>query len=136
MNEITLRDYQMEVYDKTKKALRQGYKSPLIVLPCRSGKSYIMKEIAKSANRKGNRVLILAHRLSLIRQHKELFENIDSSLTRIESVFTEVRHLGENGPVDLIIIDEAHLAMASSYIKVCEYYNCTKVGFTRKPCKA
>ena len=90
-----------------------------------------MKEMTESANKKGNHVLILAHRLSLIRQHKELFENINPKLTRIESVFTEVRHLGENGPVDLIIIDEAHLAMARSYIKVCEYYNCTKVGFTR-----
>lgn len=95
-----------------------------------------MKEIAESANKKGNHVLILAHRLSLIRQHKELFENINPNLTRIESVFTEVRHLGEKGPVDLIIIDEAHLAMASSYLKVCDYYNCTKVGFTRKSSKA
>lgn len=94
-----------------------------------------MKEIAESANKKGNKVLILAHRLSLIRQHKELFENIDSSLTRIESVFTEARHLGENGPVDLIIIDEAHLAMASSYVKICNYYNCPKVGFTGSPAR-
>ena len=31
-----LRDYQQEVYEKTKQALKKGYKSPLIVLPCRS----------------------------------------------------------------------------------------------------
>lgn len=91
-----------------------------------------MKAITQSANKKNNHVLILAHRNQLLRQHRELFDDIDWSLTRIESVFTEVRHLGENGPVDLIIIDEAHLAMASSYIKVCEYYNCPKIGFTRK----
>lgn len=61
------------------------------------GKSYIMAAIAESANKKGNHVLILAHRNSLINQHKELFENLElnNSLTRIESVFTEVRHLGE-----------------------------------------
>lgn len=94
-----------------------------------------MKAITQSSNEKGKRVLILAHRISLINQHKELFADIDWNLTRIESVFTEVRHLGENGPVDLIIIDEAHLAMASSYIKVCEYYNCPLIGFTRKSCK-
>lgn len=61
------------------------------------GKSYIMTAIAESANKKGNHVLILAHRNSLIEQHKELFKNLklNNNLTRIESVFTEVRHLGE-----------------------------------------
>lgn len=94
-----------------------------------------MKAMTESANEKGNHVLILAHRVSLIRQHKELFEDINNNLTRIESVFTEVRHLGENGPVDLIIIDEAHLAMASSYMKVCQYYNCPIVGYTGSPAR-
>lgn len=99
------------------------------------GKSYIMAAIAESANEKGNHVLILAHRNSLIEQHKELFENLElnNNLTRIESVFTEVRHLGEHGKVDLIIIDEAHISGASSYRKVCEYYNCKRVLFTATP---
>lgn len=92
-----------------------------------------MKAITQSANERGNHVLILAHRNSLINQHKELFEDIDWNLTRIESVFTEVRHLGENGPVDLIIIDEAHISGASSYEKVCEYYKCNRIGFTGSP---
>ena len=83
-----------------------------------------MKAMTESANEKGNHVLILAHRNSLINQHKELFQDINWNLTRIESVFTEVRHLGEHGKVDLIIIDEGHLSGASSYQKVCEYYNC------------
>ena len=38
MNEILLRDYQQDVYDRTQNAFKQGYKSPLIVLPCRSRK--------------------------------------------------------------------------------------------------
>ena len=36
MNENTLRDYQKDVYNKTREAFKMGYKSPLIVLPCRS----------------------------------------------------------------------------------------------------
>lgn len=36
--DIKLRDYQEYVYNKTKEAFREGYKSPLIVLPCRSRK--------------------------------------------------------------------------------------------------
>lgn len=92
-----------------------------------------MKAITESANKKGNHVLILAHRNSLLTQHKELFKDINWDLTRIESVFTEVRHLGEKGKVDLIIIDEAHISGAASYRKVCDYYNCHRIGFTRKP---
>ena len=33
--ETKLRDYQQEIYNKTKQAFRNGYKNPLIVLPCR-----------------------------------------------------------------------------------------------------
>lgn len=36
MSENTLRDYQKDVYNKTREAFKMGYKSPLIVLPCRS----------------------------------------------------------------------------------------------------
>lgn len=73
-----------------------------------SGKSYVMAAITDSGCKKGSHVLILAHRNSLLNQHKELFETLEleNSNVRIESVFTEVKHLGENGPVDLIIIDE------------------------------
>ena len=76
------------------------------------GKSYIFGKIAQDANKKGNKVLILIHRIQLKNQHKELLEEygIDKNMTRIESVFTEVNHLGEHGKVDLIIIDEAHLS--------------------------
>lgn len=102
-----------------------------------SGKSYIMAKIAQDASKKSSKVLILAHRNSLISQHKELFENLelDNSNIRIESVFTEVNHLGEHGEVDLIIIDEAHLSGAASYQKVCQYYNCLRILFTATPAR-
>ena len=135
--EIVLRNYQEDVYHRTRQAFREGAKGVCCVLPCRSGKSYVMMKMTKDANKKGNHVLILAHRNSLIGQHQELFDNLelDNNLTRIESVFTEVRHLGENGPVDLIIIDEAHLSGAASYQKVCEYYNCKRILFTGSPAR-
>ena len=119
-----LRDYQQEMYDRIKEELRthQGVCS---VLPCRSGKSYIMKEIVNNACKKGTKVLILAHRRLLLSQHSKIIEN-----ARLESVFTEVNHLGEHGRVDLIIIDEAHISGAESYQKVCKYYNCKRILFT------
>lgn len=119
-----LRDYQQKMYDKAREELK-NHNGVCIVLPCRSGKSFIMKEMVESACKKGKKVLILAHRNLLLDQHRKLIENC-----RIESVFTEVNHLGEHGKVDLIIIDEAHISGAASYKKVCEYYGCKRVLFT------
>lgn len=87
---------------------------------------------------KGN-VLVLAHRHTLISQHKELLESLGvlTDKVRVESVFTEANRLDEYKPtdVDLIIIDEAHLSEAKSYRKVCEYYNCRRVLFTATPAR-
>ena len=102
----------------------------------RSGKSYIMARMIKGA--KGN-VLVLAHRHTLINQHKELLKSLGvlTDKVRVESVFTEASRLGRYEPtdVDLIIIDEAHLSEAASYRKVCEYYKCRRVLFTATPAR-
>lgn len=119
-----MRDYQQDIYDRIREGLRH-HQGVCAVLPCRSGKSYIMKEIVEKACDKGSKVLILAHRRILLNQHAKLIQN-----ARLESVFTEVNHLGEHGKVDLIIIDEAHISAAPSYQKVCEYYDCKRVLFT------
>ena len=137
MIEIKLRDYQEKVYNDIKRAFINGSKGVCAVLPCRSGKSYVFAKISQDACKKGSHVLILAHRNSLLNQHKELFEDLElnNDNIRIESVFTEINHLGENGPVDLIIIDEAHLSGASSYQKVCQYYDCLRILFTATPAR-
>lgn len=119
-----LRDYQQIIYDEIRNALRYN-NGVCCVLPCRSGKSYIMKEIVEKACLKGSKVLILAHRRLLLNQHSQLINN-----ARLESVFTEVNHLGEHDNPDLIIIDEAHISAAASYQRVCEYYKCKRILFT------
>lgn len=119
-----LRDYQLSIYNEIRTALH-NHLNPCVVLPCRSGKSYIIKEICDKAHLKGSKVLVLAHRRLLLNQHSKLFNTC-----RFESVFTEVNHLGENGQVDLIIIDEAHISAAESYQRVCSYYNCPRILFT------
>ena len=119
-----LRDYQLTTYNEIRNALAHKL-NPCAVLPCRSGKSYIIKEICDKAALKGSNVLILAHRRLLLKQHMKLIKN-----ARFESVFTEVNHLGEHGRPNLIIIDEAHISGANSYLKVCEYYDVPVIGFT------
>ena len=119
-----LREYQQRIYDAIYKELHvcQGV---CAVLPCRAGKTYIMKEICEKAALKGSKVLILAHRKLLLRQHAKIIENV-----RFASVFTEVNHLGEYPAPNLIIIDEAHISAAASYQKVCNYYKCKRILFT------
>ncbi len=112
------------MYDEIYKKLHI-YNSVCGVLPCRSGKSWIIKEICDNAERKNSNVLILTHRRMLLRQHNELIKN-----ARFETPFTEVHHLGEHGNPNLIIIDEAHITGAASYQKICEYYKCKKILFT------
>lgn len=119
-----LRDYQQDMYNRIRKSLLT-HKGTCAVLPCRSGKSYIMKEITESACKKGSKVLILAHRRLLLEQHSKIIQN-----ARLEGVLTEANHLGEHGKVDLIIIDEAHISGSESYQKVCNYYDCKRVLFT------
>lgn len=131
-----LRDYQKDIFDKSIDAFRNGSKGVCCVLPCRSGKSYIMARMIKGA--KGN-VLVLAHRHTLINQHKELLKGLGvlTDNVRVESVFTETKRLGRytKDSVDLIIIDEAHLSEAMSYRRVCEYYDCKRVLFTATPAR-
>ena len=134
--DIMLRPYQKDIFDKSIDAFRNGSKGVCCVLPCRSGKSFVMARMIKGA--KGN-VLVLAHRHTLINQHKELLKSLGvlTDKVRVESVFTEASRLGKYTPndVDLIIIDEAHLSEAMSYRKVCEYYNCRRVLFTATPAR-
>lgn len=131
---MELRDYQLAVFNETTKAFKNGAKGVCCILPCRSGKSYIMARMIQGA--KGN-VLVLAHRHTLIKQHKKLLESLGvlTDKVRVESVFTEASRLGKYAPddVSLIIIDEAHLSEATSYRKVCEYYQCRRVLFTATP---
>ena len=134
--DITLRLYQKDIFDKSIEAFKDGAKGICCVLPCRSGKSYIMARMIKGA--KGN-VLVLAHRHTLINQHKELLKSLGvlNDKVRVESVFTEASRLGKYAPdsINLIIIDEAHLSEAASYRKVCKYYNCKRVLFTATPAR-
>ena len=133
---MELRNYQQDIFNKATEAFLKGAKGVCCVLPCRSGKSYIMARMIKGA--KGN-VLVLAHRHTLINQHKELLKGLGvlTDKVRVESVFTEASRLGRYAPEDvfLIIIDEAHLSEAASYRKVCDYYRCRRVLFTATPAR-
>jgi len=145
------RDYQQQLMDKVRLAFRAGRKRPLVVAATGAGKTVVFSAIAEGAASKGRRVLILAHRDQLIKQasnklrdngvsHGIIMARFTQNLVpkvQVGSVQTVVRRLKKIRWVpDLIIIDEAHLSAAKSYLDIlAEYPNALVIGFTGSPCR-
>ena len=159
----SLRPYQQDTLDNVYKSLRTGHKRIVVQQPPRTGKTVIMAEIAKRATAKGNRVLVVVHRQELVEQTQRTFVKwgVDMSLCRVGMVQTlwrrvkrgkNNRHgaasvsLGDthekrrtrpsviNVSPKVIIIDEAHHALAKSYKTVVEAFpDATTLMFTATP---
>lgn len=119
-----LRPYQDDILNAVRQAYREGYRRPCVVLPCGGGKSCITAEIARQATNKGNRVLFLVHRRELVDQIRNTFYGwgVDLSLCRVEMVQTACRRLNRMPEPRLIITDENHHCLASSYRKIYDAY--------------
>ncbi|MBU5439471.1 DEAD/DEAH box helicase [Tissierella sp. MSJ-40] len=131
-----LRQYQLQLINNVRQAYLQGYKSPCIVSPCGSGKSVMISEIAKKATFKKNRVLFLVHRKELKEQIADTFSwwGVDMDYVEVGMVQTVVRRLEKTIKPNLIITDENHHSLASSYRKIYDYFpNARLVGFTATP---
>lgn len=125
-----LRDYQLDLYNKTVSAFRKGYRRPLVVAPCGAGKSYLFAEMARNIQ---GEVLVLVHRNELKQQHNDLLENLGIENTRVETYQTECRRLGSHPKPLLLIVDEAHLSRSNTWTKIIEYYDTYTVGLSASP---
>lgn len=93
-------------------------------------------EIAKKTTSKGNRVLFLVHRKELKDQIAETFKwwGVNMDLVEVGMVQTIVRRLEKTEEPQLIITDENHHSLATSYKKIYKYFpNARLVGFTATP---
>ena len=131
-------DYQKRLVDEARQAFLDGYKFPVIVSPCGSGKSVVIAEIARLTTERGNKVLFLVHRRELIEQIKDTFtkSGVVMENVRFGMVMTIRNHI-EKGTIerpDLIITDESHHALAKSYRIIYDYFkHVPKLGFTATP---
>ena len=147
---LTLRDYQQQGVDNIRQSYIEGKQSPLFVLPTGGGKTVVFCHIAQQTSSRNKRVLILVHRVELLRQTSKALTKsgvkhglINPKYTpdlfapvQVASVQTLVRRLDKIEPPDLIIIDEAHHANAGSWKKVIEAYPKAKIlGVTATPCR-
>jgi superfamily II DNA or RNA helicase len=154
--DITLREYQKKSKEKIY-SLWQNHQSVMLQMPTGTGKTRIFASIVKDLHNTGAnlgiaiKVLLLAHRDELIEQISENLGRrynvrhgiIKSSLseephipTQIASILTLVRRLERwsQKQFDVIIIDEAHHAIADSYIKICKTFPLAKIlGVTATP---
>lgn len=149
----TLRPYQQDAMGRVRELLKRKRKSILLVLPTGAGKTVIFTHMARGASNRQKRVLILAHRDKLIRQASGKLDSHDTPhgiimagfpLKRtmniqVASVQTMARRIQKfRFRFDLIIIDEAHLSAAKSYLNVvaairkCQS-NAVIIGVTGSP---
>jgi len=127
-----LRDYQVVAEDAARAAITK-HSSTLLVLCTGAGKTVIFSDIARKASVLGRRVLILAHRDTLIKQASRKLTDycvehgvIMAGFTpqhhcrvQVASVQTIVRRLDKLPyAFDLVVIDEAHLSAAKSYMTI------------------
>jgi superfamily II DNA or RNA helicase len=151
---MRLRPYQVSAEDDVRAALRIA-QSALLVLSTGAGKTVVFADISRKAADKGKRILILAHRDTLIKQasaklmdygveHGIIMAGFTPSrhaMVQVASVQTLVRRLDKvKLDFDLVVIDEAHLSAATSYRKIMaavleQNPKCKLLGVTGSPCR-
>ena len=144
---MQLRDYQNLAISNVRKGFQVKHRSVLLTLPTGAGKTVIFSEITRLAELKGANVLILVHRKELIDQagDKLTKANVKYGIiaagnkeskcnVQVASVQSLINRLNNPEQFDLIIIDEAHHAVASSWQKIFEFYKTAlKLGVTATP---
>lgn len=151
---MELRPYQQEAKTAVFEQWEQGFKRTLVVLPTGCGKTIVFAKITEECVRKGERVLILAHRGELLEQASDkLFKatGLKSSVEKAEnscldswyrvtvgSVQTLMREKRlqqfDESYFDTIIIDEAHHCISDSYQRIINYFSDAHIlGVTATP---
>jgi len=143
-----LRPNQSASVEDIRVSYLNGNRSPLLVYPTGGGKTIIFSYITNEASKRGKSVLILVHRIELLRQTSEKLTeyNVPHGLinpkytpkyyetVQVASVQTLVRRLDKIPTPDLIIIDEAHHATAGQWNKILDYFPDAKtLGVTATP---
>lgn len=131
-----LRSYQQETIDKVYQSMRSGHRRIVVQQPPRTGKTVIMAEIARKTTTKGNRVMFMIHRKEVLEQAIKAFklQGVDMNLTTMGMVQTLTRRINQLDKPQLILVDEAHHALAKSYLNILDAFpNAYVLYFTATP---
>ena len=151
---LVLRPYQEEARQAIHKEWDDGRRKTLLVLPTGSGKTIVFSAITADQVRRGERVLILAHRGELLDQAADKLlhaTGLRASLEKAESSCLNAWERVTVGSVQslmrpdrlakfrpdmfgTIITDEAHHVLSDGYQRVLEHFSAAKVlGVTATP---
>jgi superfamily II DNA or RNA helicase len=150
---MILRPYQDRLVTKAVAALRERGNT-LAVAPTGAGKTIMLSELAR---RYGGKQCVLQHRQELTQQNLTKFKvvnpqariglfNADVKSWRGDTTFAMAQTLSRNGnlstmpSLDMLIIDEAHHAVAESYRRIVgevlsKNPKCVIAGFTATPAR-
>ena len=137
---IHLYPYQSEMVSRIAKSFETN-RSVMVQMPTGTGKTHIIAAVTKSFIDKGSRVWIIAHRRELVSQITDtvsrFVEGKERTNVDVFSVQWLNRHLNEVKTVpSLIVIDEAHHAVAKTYSSIIESFpNAKVIGLTATPCR-
>lgn len=148
MKEIKLFDYQEDMKERIEKALRL-HRSVMAQMPTGTGKTYLLTAVIDSfvSNNPMEKVWIVAHRRELVSQidetvrrfHSYYASNASSLLSSVKAMSIQwlMRHYDEiEEEPGMIVIDEAHHALAKTYKEMWERFPKAKfLGLTATPCR-
>ena len=148
MKEIKLFDYQEDMKERIEKALRL-HRSVMAQMPTGTGKTYLLTAVIDSfvSNNPMEKVWIVAHRRELVSQidetvrkfHSYSASNTPSLLSSVKAISIQwlMRHYDEiEEEPGMIVIDEAHHALAKTYKEMWERFPKAKfLGLTATPCR-
>ena len=148
MKEIKLFDYQEDMKERIEKALRL-HRSVMAQMPTGTGKTYLLTAVIDSfvSNNPKENVWIVAHRRELVSQidetvrkfHSYSASNTSSLLSSVKAMSIQwlMRHYDEiEEEPGMIVIDEAHHALAKTYKEMWERFPKAKfLGLTATPCR-
>ena len=147
---IQLRDYQDDIVNKIATEFDAGCRRICTVLGCGGGKTVIFSCVSGRAKLKGNDVLVLQHRAELIQQTSETLGSAGIShgiiaagmpmdlreKIQVGSVQTVARRLHKINKPKVIIIDEAHHALANTWRRILnEFPEALVIGMTATPAR-
>ncbi len=151
---MELRPYQETARQKVQEEWEEGKKRTLLVLPTGTGKTIVFSKIIEDRVKKGERVLVIAHRGELLEQASDkLYKSTGlktatekAEQTSLGSFYRVVvgsvqtlqreKRLNQFPPeyFDTIVIDEAHHAISDGYQRVLKHFEDANVlGVTATP---
>lgn len=145
---MELRPYQQAMVAEARQALASGHRRVMLQLPTGGGKTVVFCAITQAAVARGRRVLILVHRRELVVQtraklaqfglHSDAITprgTITGQPVAVAMVQTLAKRPAQQTGWDLVIVDEAHHALASTWANVLDPMPCRVLGFSATPCR-